>query len=149
MNPSVDDLERQAVEASLKGADDLTESLWTRAHNESLQGGDAIRAGRCIYWLVLDLFNRREWARGNGWLARGLHMLEPEGDSPSLGLLLVLAARNHLRLGEVDAAAEASRRAVELANQFNDPDLNVFSRMALALVQTRRGEAQAAASLFD
>ena len=149
MNPSVDDLERQAVEASLKGADDLTESLWTRAHNESLQGGDAIRAGRCIYWLVLDLFNRREWARGNGWLARGLHMLEPEGDSPSLGLLLVLAARNHLRLGEVDAAAEASRRAVELANQFNDPDLNVFSRMALALVHTRRGEAQAAASLFD
>lgn len=149
MSQFVDDLERQAVEAYLQGADDATEALWTQAHNESLQNGDSIRAARCIYWLVLDLFNRREWARGNGWLTRGLHLLEPAGDSPSLGLLHVLATRNYLRLGEVDAAAQATNRAIELARQFNDPDLNVFSRMSLALVHARRGEAQSAAALFD
>ena len=149
MSSKVDDLERQAVDAYLRGADDATEALWTEAHNESLQSGDTIRAGRCIYWLVLDLFNRREWARGNGWLARGLHLLEPVGESPSLGLLHVLATRNHLRLGEVDAAAQAADRAIELARQFNDADLNVFSRMSLALVHARRGKAQDAAALFD
>src|SRR6185503_3575016 len=82
----VNDLEREAIDASLRGADDATEALWTTAHNEWLRQGDVPRAARCISWLVLDLFNRREWARGNGWLVRGMHLLESLEDSPALGL---------------------------------------------------------------
>ena len=145
----IDDLERQATAAYLSGLDDETEALWIQAHNECLAQGDLPRATRCISWLVLDLFNRREWARGNGWLARGLHLLEPVEDSASLGLLLVLATRNHLRQGDIEAAAQASTRACELASRISDPDLNVFSRMSLALVHARRGEPAEAASLFD
>jgi DNA-binding CsgD family transcriptional regulator len=147
--PLVDDLERRATSAHLTGADDATEALWIRAHNECLRNENRPRAARCIFWLVLDLFNRREWARGNGWLARGLHLLEPANDCAALGLLLVLASRNHLRLGDVDAAAQAAIRASELASQFNDPELNVFSRLVLALVHARRGRPTEAASLFD
>lgn len=149
MSHSVSDLERQATEAYLRGADDATEALWIQAHNESLQQGDVPRAARCVYWLVLDLFNRREWARGNGWLERGMHLLEPVDENPALGLLLVLAARNQLRQGDVDVAFQSALRANELARRFNDPELNVFSRMALALVHARRGEPVPAASLFD
>ena len=149
MSPSVDELERQATAAYLSGEDEATEALWIRAHNECLQIGDLRRAARCIYWLVLDLFNRREWARGNGWLERGLHFPEPANNSAAHGLLLVLAARNHLRLGDVEAAAQAALRAGELASRFSDPDLGVFSRMARALVHARRGQAREAASLFD
>ena len=145
----VDDLERQATAAYLNGEDDATEALWIRAHNECLRSEDLPRAARCIAWLVLDLFNRREWARGNGWLVRGLHVLEPANDSAALGLLLALTSRNQLRQGEVEAAASAAIRALELANRFNDPDLNVFSRLTLALVHARRGQQAEAASLFD
>jgi ATP/maltotriose-dependent transcriptional regulator MalT len=148
-NPLVDDLEREATSAYLSGVDDVTEDLWIRAHNECLQIDDLPRAARCIVWLVLDLFNRREWARGNGWLARGLHLLESADESAALGLLLVLVARNHLRQGDVDAAAKAAIRASELANRFSDPELNVFSRLGLALVHARRGQPTEAASLFD
>src|SRR5687768_13680514 len=91
------ELERRATAAYLAGADDATEALWIRAHNECLRIGDLPRAARCISWLVLDLFNRREWARGNGWLERGLHLLEPVSECAERGLLLVLATRNHLR----------------------------------------------------
>jgi ATP/maltotriose-dependent transcriptional regulator MalT len=147
--PLVDDLERQAISAYLSGADDATESLWIRAHKECMRSENLPRASCCIFWLVLDLFNRGEWARGNGWLRRGLHLLEPANDCAALGLLSVLASRNHLRQGDTDAAAQAAIRAVELASQFNDPELNVFSRLALALVQTRRGQFTEAASLFD
>ena len=145
----LDELERQATSAYLRGADDATEALWIRAHNECLRIGDLPRAARCISWLVLDLFNRREWARGNGWLERGLHLLEPVNECPERGLLLVLTTRNHLRQGDVDAAAQAATRAGEIATHFNDPELNVFSRMARALVHARRGEPKEAASLFD
>ena len=147
--PLVDDLERRATSAYLSGADDATEALWITAQSECLRIENRPRAARCIFWLVLDLFNRREWARGNGWLARGLHVLEGANDCAALGLLLVLASRNHLRQGDVDAAAQAADRAVALATRFNDPDLNVFSRLALALVLTRRGQFTEAASLFD
>jgi DNA-binding CsgD family transcriptional regulator len=143
------DLERQATAAYLRSEDDATETLWIEAHNECLRTGDLPRAGRCLYWLVLDLFNRREWARGNGWLARGLHLLEPAGDSAALGLLVVLAARNHLRLGDLDAASAAAERASVLSSQFNDPELLVFSRLTVALVHARRGHSAAAAALFD
>jgi len=145
----VDDLERRATSAYLRGADDDTEALWLQAHNECLRIEDMPRAARCIFWLVLDLFNRREWARGNGWLARGMHLLEPAHDCAPLGLLLVLVARNQLRLGEVDAAAQTALRTGELASQFDDPDLTVFSRLTRALVHARRGEPREAASLFD
>lgn len=145
----LDDLERQATSAYLYGEDDATEALWTSAHNECLRAGDLPRAARCISWLALDLFNRREWARGNGWVERGLHMLEPVGDCAPLGLLLVLAARNHLRLNDLDAASRNAERAGELARRFPDPELNVFSRLTLALVHARRGKPREAASLFD
>jgi hypothetical protein len=145
----VDDLERQATSAYLRGADDETEALWIRAHNECLERGDVPRAARCISWLVLDLFNRREWARGNGWLVRGQHLLESAADCPAHGLLLVLAARNHLRQGEMDAATQAALRASAVSSQFSDPDLYVFSRLALALVRVRRKQPSEAASLFD
>ena len=148
-DPRVDELERQATSACLTGADDDTDALWIRAHNECLKNEDAHRAARCIFWLVLDLFNRGEWARGNGWLARGLHLLQHTSPGSALGLLSVLEARNHLRQGDVEAAGVSANRAWEIAIEVNDLDLNVFSRLALALVLTRRGQFTEAASLFD
>jgi DNA-binding CsgD family transcriptional regulator len=145
----LDDLERQAVAAYLAGAEEASEDLWTLAHNASLRGKDLSRAARCVFWLVLDLFNRGEWARGNGWLARGLHVLEAEPDSAALGLLLAVSSRHHLKQGDTEAAARAAARAVDLAGQFDDPELSVFSRLGLALVQVRRRQLAEAAALLD
>jgi DNA-binding CsgD family transcriptional regulator len=144
-----DELERQATAAYLSGADDEAQALWTRAHAEHLRNEDIPRAARCISWIVLDLFNHREWARGSGWLARGLSLLDSVDDSPAHGLLSVLDSRNRLRQGDTDAAAEAAYRATDLSRQFDDPELYVFSRLALALVHARAGKNAEAASLFD
>jgi hypothetical protein len=136
----LDDLERRATATYLTGTDAASEELWIRAHRESLRARDLPRAARCIFWLVLDLFNRGEWARGNGWLARGLHLLEPAQDSAALGLLWVLTSRHCLKQGDTDAAAQAAMRAVDLCSQFEDPQLTVFSRLALDMLQSRRGQ---------
>lgn len=145
----LDDLERQAIAAYLRGADESSEELWTRAHSESLHSGDLPRAARCVFWIVLDLFNRGEWSRGNGWLARGQHLLGTAQDSAAFGLLSVLASRHHLKQGDTDAAAEAATRAMDLAGRHEDPELSIFARLSLALVQARRGRFPDAASLFD
>jgi ATP/maltotriose-dependent transcriptional regulator MalT len=145
----VDELERQATSAYLSGADEEAEALWIRAHDECLRYEDFARAARCIAWLVLDLFNRREWARGNGWLTRGLRMLDSVSACPAHGLLLALESRNRLRQGDANAAGETALRAIELSKQFNDPELYVFSRLTIALVHIRQGRPTEAASLFD
>ncbi len=145
----LDSIERRAVSAYLSGEDEASEELWTAAHNECLRSSDPRRAARCTFWIVLDLFNRGEWARGNGWLARGIHLLEPETDSPESGLLSVLASRQNLKHGDIGSATEAAGRAMALGRQFDDPELNVFSRLSLAIVHVRRGEFIEAASLFD
>lgn len=144
-----DDLERQAISAYLKGAEETSEEFWSRAHSESLRRKDLPRAARCIFWIVLDLFNRGEWARGNGWLARGFHLLEGTEDSAALGLLWVLASRQSLKQGDVGAAGQAADRAVALSAQFDDPELAIFSRLVLAVVHARRGQSMEAAGLFD
>jgi len=142
-------LERDAVASYLSGAEEASEESWTRAHTEYLRRKDLPHAARCIFWLVLDLFNRGEWARGSGWLARGLRLLETEQDCASLGLLSVLASRQYLKQADTKGAAEAATRAFDLARQFDDPELAIFSRLALAQVKAQRGEFTGALRLFD
>lgn len=145
----LDDLERRAIDAYLNGSEEASEELWTRAQNESLRADDLPRAARCIFWIALDLFNRGEWARGNGWLARGQHLLERAPDAGALGLLSVLASRHHLKERDTEAAETAALRAVELSSEVDDPELAIFSRLGLGLVCARLGKFPEAASLFD
>ena len=145
----VSELEHKALAAYLSGEQDACEELWTRAHTECLHAGDSERAARNTFWLALDLFNRGEWARGNGWLSRGLHLVESAQESASLGMLLALVSRNHLKQGDIEAADRAARRALGMAGTLEEADLTVFSRLAFALVRLRERKFDEATSLFD
>ena len=147
---ALEDLERYAASAYLVGADEIASELWARAHHEALRRGNVALAVRYVFWLVLDLFNRGEWARGNGWLVRALRLLDEQAnEAPERGLLLALASRNSLKQGDVAAGDAAARHACELAGRHPDPDLAVFSRLAAALVHARGGRVREAAALFD
>ena len=146
----LDDLERLAVSAYLIGRDEASAGAWARGHNECLRLNDVPRAVRCGFWLVLDLLNRGEPARANGWLARTRRLLdEAPADCAERGLVLVLIARTHVKEGDIAAAHEAASRAIQLADRFDDPELEVFGRLGFAQVRARRGDAGGAVALFD
>ena len=149
MSASILALETQAVAAYLAGAESESEELWSRAHSEWLAARDTEHAARCVFWIALDLFNRGEWARGAGWLGRGLRLVEGHEHSPAHGLLCALESRNHLKHAEIDAAARAAGHAVAIAARHDDAELGIFSRLALALVHARSGRFADAAPLFD
>jgi ATP/maltotriose-dependent transcriptional regulator MalT len=147
---NVDDLERLAISAYMLGNDDASAEAWARAHSEWLRLGDARRAARCIFWLVLDLLTRGEVAQASGWLARAEHLLDEQiTGTAEQGLLLALIARTHIRQGNVDAAHRAATTAIDLARRFDDSELQVFSRLCFAQVMARRGDTVAATALFD
>jgi DNA-binding CsgD family transcriptional regulator len=147
---AIADLELLATAAYLIGKDELSDELWVRAHNECARQHDAPRAARCAFWLVLDLLTRGDVARASGWLGRAHRLLE-EGkqDCSDRGLLLVLDARLHVKLGNPQSAADAATKAVEISNRFDDPELKVFSRLALGQVLARRGDTAGAVTLCD
>jgi DNA-binding CsgD family transcriptional regulator len=144
------DLELLAAAAYLIGKDEISNELWVRAHQECLQSNDVSRAVRSSFWLVLALSIRGELARAGGWLARSQRLLDDRGhDCPERGLLLVLTARFHLKRGDTPSAHEAARRALELADCFDDPELRVFARLIVGQLRATSGEAAEAAALFD
>lgn len=145
-----EDLERLATTAYLVGRDDASVEAWTRAHHEHLLAGNVPRAARCAFWLILELLSSGEWARAGGWLAASRRLLdEGRHDCAERGLLLVLAARGHLKDRDEPAAQDAARKAAALGDRFGDPELTVFARLSQALALTRRGEADAAVTLLD
>jgi ATP/maltotriose-dependent transcriptional regulator MalT len=145
-----EDLERLAVSAYMVGKVEDSAEAWARAHSEWLRLPDVARAARCTFWLVLDLVTRGQPAQARGWLARTEHLLEDGTDGcAELGLLLALTARLRIRERDIDAAHEAATRASDLARRFDDPELQVFSRLCLAQVVSTRGDAAAATALFD
>ena len=145
-----EDLERFAISAYMLGKDEVSAEIWARAHSEWRRLCDVRRAARCAFWLVLDLLNRGEMAQAAGWVARAEHLLDEQISAcAERGLLLALTARTRIRQGNIDGAHEAASHAVELARRFDDSDLQVFSRLSLAQVMARRGDAAGATALFD
>ena len=145
-----EDLERFAVSAYMLGKDEVSAALWARAHSEWRRRCDVGRAARCAFWLVLDLLNRGEMAQAAGWIARAEHLLDEQiSGCAERGLLLALTARTRIRQGNIEGAHQAASDAVDLARRFDDSDLQVFSRLSLAQVLARRGDAAGATALFD
>jgi ATP/maltotriose-dependent transcriptional regulator MalT len=145
-----EDLERFAVCAYMVGQRADSADARTRAHSEWLRRRDVQRAARSAFWLALDLSITGENAQARGWVARTQHLLETTiGDCAEQGLLLVLLGRQRLREADLAGADDAAGRAVGLARRFDDPELQVFSRLILAQVVGARGDAAAATTLFD
>ena len=144
------DLDCLATAAYLIGQDAAAVDGWTRAFNEYLAAQEAPRAARRAFWIVLALLAVGEWPRASGWLSTAQRCLDAGStDCPERGLLQVLAARRHLKEGNVSAAHEASAHAAELAARFDDVDLKVFAWLSQGLAAARRGDANAAAARFD
>jgi DNA-binding CsgD family transcriptional regulator len=145
-----EDLERVAVCAFMVGKAEESADAWVRAHTLWLRLREVRRAARCTFWLVLDLLTRGERAQACGWLARTQHVLDASiGCCAEEGLLLVLTGRMRAHEKDIDGAQDAAARAIALARRFDDSELQVFSRLILAQVVAMRGDAAAAAELFD
>lgn len=145
-----DDLERLAVAACLLGKDEVSDSVWTRAHQEFLDIGDAARAARCAFWLATGLQNRGEHARASGWFARASRLLGDDlNDCVEQGYLLLPSAYQYLDSGDIERAHETFRLAGEAAERFSDPDLMALALHSRGRCLIRLGDIGAGLALLD
>jgi ATP/maltotriose-dependent transcriptional regulator MalT len=145
-----DDLERLATAAHLLGRDEESADLWERLHHELLSRGDAEGAVRCSFWLAIGLFERGEFARAGGWLARANRLLaDRQHDCVERGYLLLPVARQRVLDGDFASAYAISGEAAELGERFGDRDLVTLSRNVQGRALIGQGKTAEGMTLLD
>jgi hypothetical protein len=144
------DLESLAEAAYLCGCDAESETVWARAHAESLARQDWARAARCAFWLAITLNSRSERAKAGGWLARAQRTLEDSGhDCAERGWLLIPVGlerfAEHDRAGALAMFVEAGA----IGAQHGDEELVTVARQAQGRCLLRLGETNRGLALLD
>jgi DNA-binding CsgD family transcriptional regulator len=145
-----EDLELLATSASMLGRDDDSVGYLERAHHVYLDGGEAMRAVRCAFWVGINLALRGETSRATGWLGRAQRLVErEEGDCVERGYLLVPVMLRNEAIGDWEAAYAAAAEAAEIGERFGDPDLLALAVHEQGLMLVNQGRIEEGLGLVD
>lgn len=118
------DLSIFATVAYLSGHSDECVDALSRAHHGFVRAGAVDRAAGCAYWLAFALMNRGEGAQANGWVLRGIAMLDEAGeDCVERGYLEMLLGIQTLIQGDAESALVAIDKVAGIARRYGDADL--------------------------
>jgi DNA-binding CsgD family transcriptional regulator len=156
---------RAAFEACLAGAESadacfgLAAALWWTGENQASvdrctqayalyrRAGQVEPAVQCAAWLAITYkANFANPAAANGWLARAERLLEPM--EPGLLHAWVWIARAY-RMPDLGAAQALTERALALARQGGDVDLELGAMSQLGLIRVGRGDVEDGFALLD
>jgi hypothetical protein len=145
-----EDLNLLATSAYMLGRDDDYLSGLERAHRAYLDGGEAVRAVRCAFWVGVNLALRGEMARATGWFGRAQRLLErEERDCVERGYLLVPVLLRHVATGDWEAAAGTAAEAAEIGERFGDADLLALAVHEQGHALVRQGRVEEGLGLLD
>ncbi|MGD9797476.1 MAG: LuxR C-terminal-related transcriptional regulator [Acidimicrobiia bacterium] len=111
--------------------------------------GDGRRAGQCSVWLYEHHQMRVRPVIAATWLRRARAALEPHPESPEYGAMVLREAELAHGRGELDAAADAARSAVELGRRIRSADLEAEALQALGRVLIDLGDPEAGFARLD
>lgn len=144
------DLELLATSAYMLGLLDVYLGCLERAYRAHLDGGSALPAVRCAFWIGVHLAQRGELGGAGGWFGRAQRLLEREGaDRVESGYLLLPVVFQHEAGGELEEAARIAARAAELGERFGDPDLFALAAHEQGHILIRVGRVREGLALLD
>jgi len=145
-----EDLNLLATSAYMLGRDDDYLTGLERAHRAYLDGGEAVRAVRCAFWVGVNLALRGEMARATGWFGRAQRLLErEERDCVERGYLLVPVLLRYVATGDWEAAAGTAAEAAEIGERFGDADLLALAVHEQGHALVRQGRVEEGLGLLD
>ncbi|MEX1005780.1 MAG: helix-turn-helix transcriptional regulator [Acidimicrobiia bacterium] len=146
----VEDLELLATASYMVGRDPESVLAFERAHRLYLDAGAILPAVRSAFWIGMNLALRGEWEGASGWLGRAHRVLERhDGESPEAGYLLLPQAVQATMAGDHATAIDATARAIEIGQRFDDPDLLALAVFQRGLTTILGGDVQSGLRLLD
>jgi class 3 adenylate cyclase/Tfp pilus assembly protein PilF len=155
--------EAEAARTSLepKDLDRLAQSAWwlsriddclnarERAYAGYLSAADEVMAAYEALWLARDNFIRLRGSIGAGWFKRAEQLLDGKPESAAHAYLEQSRSMMASSGGDLEAAVEHARRAVEIGARFGDRDIQAraLSNQGEALVA--QGMVEEGLALFD
>jgi DNA-binding NarL/FixJ family response regulator len=147
---TADDLERLATAAYMLGRQDEFYEALEHAHQAHLNGGEALRAARCAFWIGINLMQQGEMARASGWLGRARRLVErEEGECVEQGYLLIPAMFEREAHGDLDGAIATAAEAARIGERFGDPDLVAVAVHGQGHLMITNGEVREGLALVD
>jgi len=148
-----DDLERLAWSYGLSGSTDLLLETLERLHDLNDRLGDARGDARAAFWLGFRLFQMGEMGRASAWISSAQRALDRAGqgckDCVERGYLLLPEGLERLARKDPTGARKIARRASEIAERFDDPDLASLARTIEGQAVVALGEHEAGLALLD
>jgi len=145
-----EDLELLATSAYMLGRDDDYLSCLERAYNAYLDGGEAMRAVRCAFWLGIGLALRGEMARATGWFGRAQRLVErEERDCVERGYLMLPVVLERVGACDWEAVAATVADVTEIGERFKDRDLLALAVHEQGHALVRLGRVEEGLRLLD
>ena len=121
-----EDLEVLAQSAWWVGQQDVARDAWERAYTLHAKAGDKLAAANAAAQLAFNLLGAGLPSVLSGWVNRAERLLQGAREQPVHGLLAVVRGMTAFTGGDLDIAAAAGRRALELGTTFGVPDLQAM-----------------------
>jgi LuxR family transcriptional regulator, maltose regulon positive regulatory protein len=130
--------------------DPRTIEIRERAYHAYRAAGDRRGSARAAIAVAFDHVTMRgELAVGQGWLELAGRQLADEPLAPEHGLLAAWLADFAITAGDTDAAAGHADRAVEIARDIGDADIELVGRAQQGIVLVTRGRVVDGMRLLD
>jgi DNA-binding CsgD family transcriptional regulator len=119
----------------------------TTAYSLFRRSGDIDGAVESALWLAITYkANFANFAAANGWIARAERLLGPVQSGPAHAWLWVTKA---YRMADLDGAEVLTQRALDLARDIGDVDLELNAASQLGLIRVSKGDVAGGFALLD
>jgi DNA-binding NarL/FixJ family response regulator len=144
------DLEMLARSAYMLGLDDEYAGNLERAHHAYVEGDVIEPAICCAWWIGHNWLFRGEATRASGWFGRGQRLLDRVGaECLAHGYMLIPRWLEEMGRGDYESGLATARRAAEIGERFDDPDLMWLARDDQGRALMRMGRSAEGLRLVD
>lgn len=144
-----EDLEVLAQSAWWVGQQDVARDAWERAYTLHAKAGDKLAAASAAAQLAFNLLGAGLPSVLNGWVNRAERLLQGAPEQPVHALLAVVRGMMAFTAGDLDIAAAAGRRALELGTAFGIPDLQAMGLHLEGRALVAKGRVEEGMALLD
>lgn len=144
-----EDLEVLAQSAWWVGQQDVARDAWERAYTLHAKAGDKLAAANAAAQLAFNLLGAGLPSVLNGWVNRAERLLQGAPEQPVHALLAVVRGMMAFTAGDLDIAAAAGRRALDLGTAFGIPDLQAMGLHLEGRALVAKGRVEEGMALLD